>query len=306
VFDLLRGNPDVELVRDGNYTWDGTGDPGGDVPAFRLREGRSLDPDNIRLTMAGAFRHSYPQFRVLRERFGRPDISFQVGLISPLDIGTYFVGSNADAEPEVQEAFTRATLREIDAIRQAAPDPGDVVFQIETVVAQVATNNTPEAARAGVADAMAAKAVEVAARAPEGTRFGVHLCFGDFHHKAFTEMRDASAQATLANAVSRAWPSGRPLEFIHFPLCAAAVPPPLDEAAYAPLADLDLPATTRVATGFIHESLDIDTHRKLLATIERQAGQAVDPSAACGLGRRPDDAQAWDAMDKTSALLEAG
>ena len=38
--------------------------------------------------------------------------------------------------------------------------------------------------------------------------------------------------------------------------------------------------------------------------IERFARRQVDVAAACGLGRRPDPAQAWDAMDKAVALID--
>ncbi|QIS20346.1 hypothetical protein [Nocardia terpenica] len=45
--------------------------------------------------------------------------------------------------------------------------------------------------------------------------------------------------------------------------------------------------------------------RALLGMIEGFARREVDVAAACGLGRRPDPEQAWDAMDKAIALINA-
>ena len=38
--------------------------------------------------------------------------------------------------------------------------------------------------------------------------------------------------------------------------------------------------------------------------IESHVGREVDVAAACGLARRPDVSQAWDAMEKALLLVE--
>jgi hypothetical protein len=43
----------------------------------------------------------------------------------------------------------------------------------------------------------------------------------------------------------------------------------------------------------------------LLRLIEARAGREADVAAACGLGRRPDVSQAWDAMEKALLLVES-
>ena len=73
---------------------------------------------------------------------------------------------------------------------------------------------------------------------------------------------------------------------------------------YAPLTDLALPAETRFIAGFLHESLDTAAHRELLGRIERLTGREVDVAAACGLGRRDTDEEAFEQMRETAALLE--
>jgi hypothetical protein len=117
-------------------------------------------------------------------------------------------------------------------------------------------------------------------------------------------MRDVRPIVLLANAIAAAWPAGRVLEFVHAPFAAAKEPPISDEALYEPLRDLALPGDVRFVAGFLHESLDTDAHRELLARIERLTGREVDVAAACGLGRRATDEEAFDQMRETSALLD--
>jgi hypothetical protein len=294
--EKFRAHPDVEIVHDGGWTdYD-------DLALFRVREGHTLHADTVRLPYALAFENSFPSFLVLRERFGRPDLRFQVGLPMPIDHALYSFGEVVFADPSILEACTAATAGQIERI--AAQGGDDVVFQLETVVALVAVAQAPDEAQEGTAAQMAAGFVDLASRAPEGTRFGIHLCLGDFHHKAYGNMRDVRPLVLLANAIAAGWPSGRILEFVHAPFAAAAEPPIPDEAFYAPLSGLDLPPDTRFIAGFLHESLDTDAHRELLARIERLTGREVDVAAACGLGRRATDEEAFDQMRETTALLE--
>ncbi len=72
---------------------------------------------------------------------------------------------------------------------------------------------------------------------------------------------------------------------------------------YEPLSELDLPEGVRFVAGFVHEDLSVEQLRGVHAMIERSVGREVDIAATCGLGRRPSPDQAWDAMDKTVALL---
>ncbi|MFF3160054.1 hypothetical protein [Streptomyces sp. NPDC057910] len=59
----------------------------------------------------------------------------------------------------------------------------------------------------------------------------------------------------------------------------------------------------RFVAGFIHESISTEDHRIPLDMIERFARRKGDVAAACGLSRRPDPAQPWDAMDKAVTLI---
>jgi hypothetical protein len=295
--EKFRANPDVELVRDGDWSdYD-------HVAMWRVRDGVTLNPDNIRLHYALAFENSFPSFRVLRERYGRPDLRFQVGIPAPIDLALYSFGDAAFADPTILDACTAATVRAIEKVFERGGD--EVVFQLETVVALVAVAQADDDAQPTVAEQMAGTLLDAAARAPEGARFGAHLCLGDFHHTAYGKMRDVRPLVLLANAVAAQWPEGRVLEYIHAPFAAAKEPPIPEESFYEPLSSLALPDDVRFIAGFLHESLDTSAHRELLARIERLTGREVDVAAACGLGRRDSDEEAFDQMRETAALLES-
>jgi hypothetical protein len=297
VMEKLRANPDVELIHDGDWSdYDNTAQ-------WRVRDGVTMDPDNVRMHYALAFRNSYPSFRVLRERFERPDLRFQVGIVAPIDLAVYGFGDAAFADPSILDAFQTATGRELAAIQAEADD--DVVFQLETVVALVAIAQADDAAQEGVAAQMAQTMLDTVGRSPAGARWGMHLCLGDFHHTAYGNMRDARPLVLLANAIADGFPSERVLEYVHAPFAAAKEPPIADEGFYEPLRDLRLPEGVRFIAGFLHESLDTDAHRELLARIERLTGREVDVAAACGLGRRATDDEAFEQMREAANLLEA-
>ena len=296
VAEKFRANPDVELVRDSD--WSGYGQRA----QWKVRDDvGALNPDNIRHHYTLYFENSFPSFRILRDRFDRSDLRFQVGILAPLDIAFYCFGEIVFEDDSIVEACTEATLREIDKIAAQAGD--EVVFQLETVGGLVSVARTPPEEQPEVARNMVANMIDVAARSPEGTRFGAHLCLGDFQHKALGHMDDARPIVELTNALAAGWPEGRVLEYVHAPFAAADEPPVAEEAFYEPLRDLRLPAATRFIAGFQHESLDLDGHRELLARIERLSGREVDIAAACGLGRRPTDEEAFAQMRETAALL---
>ena len=298
ILETFRAHPDAEITRDGDNT------SYEDTALFKVRDGHELRPESINLGYHAAFRRSHPQFLVLRERYGRPDLPFQVGIPNPVDLAGYGFGEEGFRDAGLIGAFVAATLNEIGAIL-AEVDTSDVVFQLENVAALVAVAQTPLEARAAVAEQLASQITALIAASPEGTRWGMHLCMGDFNHEAYMEIPDVSPWVQLANAITVAWPEGRTLDYIHAPFAAAAKPPPEEQAFYTAVEELRLPAGTRFVAGFIHEDLDHEHHRQLLDRIESLYGGEVDVATACGLGRRPDQQQAWDAMAEARRLIES-
>jgi hypothetical protein len=295
----MSANPDVELAGGGRHDFSSYED----VPQYRLREGAALAAANLEacLPYEQAFAASYPVFLELRDKYGRPDLPFQVGIPGQLDLSVDTFGFEAGFDPRYYQPSLEATVSQVAKIAAAG---GDVVFQIETPAALIAVTSVGSAAAEPTARQVAAMTAQLPAAVPAGTRFGVHLCLGDLNHKSMVGMPDISPAVHVANQVAAAWPADRPLEFMHVPFAAAEEPPSFDPAFYAPLTSLDIPDSVRFVAGCIHESLSADKQVELLRMIEGNLGREVDVAAACGLGRRPDVSQAWDAMEKALLLVE--
>jgi hypothetical protein len=297
----LGDNPDVELIGGGQRDFSSYQD----VPQYRLRDGATLSAASLEacLPYEAAFTASYPLFRDLRVKYGRPDLPFQVGIPGQLDLAVDAFGFEVGFDPRYYEPSLEATASQVTKIAMAGGD--DVLFQLETPGALISMAVADHAAAAQTAGQMAALTIQLPAAVPAGTRFGVHLCLGDLNHKSMVGMRDIGPAVVLANELAAAWPPDRSLEFIHMPFAAAEEPPTFDPAFYRPLTELEIPDSVRFVAGCIHESLSSDKQVELLRLIETQAGREADVAAACGLGRRPDVSQAWDAMEKALLLVES-
>ena len=296
----IANNPDVEPSGGGQLNFSSYDD----VPQFRIREGATLSADRLEacLPYEQAFTVSFPLFRDLREKHGRPDLPFQVGIPGPLDLSVDAFGFEVGFDPRYYQPSFEATASQVNKI--AAAGGSDVVFQLETPAALIAVASGDEAAAKPTAQQVGALTIQLPEAVPAGTRFGVHLCLGDLNHKSMVGMRDITPAVLVANEIAAGWPADRPLEFIHVPFAAAEEPPSFDPAFYAPLRELDIPSSVRFVAGCIHESLSSEKQVELLKLIESYLGREVDVAAACGLGRRPDVSQAWDAMEKALHLVE--
>jgi hypothetical protein len=294
IVEALRSHPDLELAKDGSWSeYD-------DIPRFRVRKGHRLRGDSLSFGHVEWFQQSLPEFHTAKARLGDDALAFQIGMPGPFDMAGVVLGPRGALLH--RKPFHDATVAEISAI--AALAGPEVVFQIEVPFELVFVARAPKPLRGLVARWLGRMVAAVARDAPEGTRFGVHLCLGDMEHKALIEMSDMGPVVALANAIVAAWPQGRPLEFMHAPFSGASQPPPTDPAYYAPLAGLQLPGQTRFVAGFVYEHQSLEEQREVLAIIERAYGLNVDVSAACGMGRRSLD-EAVASLKQARALSTA-
>jgi len=277
IINELRNNPALKLKRDG--TWANYKDH----PVYSVRRGARLDPQSLNLGYDTAFHDSRSVIDALAREQGVTDLTYQVGVASGLD--TAMLAFGLIGAFRYRKQFNRAAADEMAKIADQAGS--DVIFQLELGVELSASVRTPALLRRAVTSRMAAISVELAEMAPPGSRFGIHLCFGDLgNHAMIRGLRDCSAAVGLANAIVARWPAQHRLEYIHIPLAAGEDPPALDASYYQPLARLTLPPATRLAAGFVHEKLSDDQLRVVLGHIEAASGGSVDVAAACGLGRR--------------------
>jgi hypothetical protein len=294
IIDRLESNPAFRLKKAGKWTaYD-------DVPRYGVRRGTRIDPDSLELGYYGAFQRSRP---VIEEASTKRYLvlPLQVGVASAFDLTLFSQGWWGALRH--RGPFNIAAAREIAAIRSERSD--DVIFQIEIPAELVAVARSPRLIRTVMARWMARMAVELACSASPGTRFGIHLCYGDLENHSFvTGLRDCAAAVALTNAIVSRWPSTIALEYVHLPLAAGDEPPSLNASYYAPLGDLRLPPSTRLVAGFVHERLSEEQLRDVLTKIESARHGQVDIAAACGLGRREPDV-ARTIMKRSQTLCEA-
>ncbi|MCW2901396.1 MAG: hypothetical protein JWO67_3661 [Streptosporangiaceae bacterium] len=125
------------------------------------------------------------------------------------------------------------------------------------------------------------------------------------YDKALTRLGDTGPIVALTQALVRAWPAGRDLEYVHLPLAAGERPPVLDPGFYRPLGGLRaLPESLRLIAGLVHEEQDLAEQVLVLRTVEQCLGRTVGVSPACGLGRRTPEA-AERAVERALALARS-
>lgn len=291
IIDSFRNHPDLELRRDGDWSSYQR------VPVFGVRRGRRLTEASLDLGHAASYAESYAEFRKLREQAGTPGLSFQAGIPCDFDLAMFTLGPLGALR--WGGAFRKALLRELQQLH--ALGGADMVFQLEAPVEMVSVARMPEVLQSALASFLASRLAGLARDAPSGARFGVHLCLGDLNHEALGRLKTARPIATLVNALARAWPEDRPLEFIHVPFASGTGTAPTDSRFYAPLQRVVLPERTRFVAGLVHERWTEAQTRPVLQLVEAALGRKVDVAAACGLGRRSRD-EAVQVMRTTLAL----
>lgn len=293
IVDSLRDHPDLEVAKAGDWSdYDKT-------PTLRIRRGHTLYGANLDFGHVAAVGGSYPVFERLREYYDLPELVFQSGVPSDLDLAMFTLGPSGALRH--RRPFTEATLAEIRGVRAIAGPA--TVFQIELPVELVLLAKVPKPALPLVAGRLAAGISRLAVASPPGSVFGLHLCLGDMNNKAFGTMGDVAPLVELTNAIVRRWPTDQRLSYVHAPFAAADQPARTDPAFYAPLAGLKLPPDTRFAAGFAHESQALDDQLRVRSLIEEGLGHPVDISAACGLGRRTAES-GLAVLHRTAELLD--
>jgi hypothetical protein len=290
----FRQHPDLRLAKEGDWSdYD-------KVPRFAIRRGHRLYGAAVDLGIVAAARSARPEFDALRSGMtqaqGRPRL--QIGIPGDIDLAMFTFGPTGPVRH--LRPFTEALAITMHQARDLLGD--DALFQIEVPAELVLLARAPGQARPAVAGLLARRITALAQGAPQGARFGVHLCLGDMNHRALGQLTDAGPVVLLANALAARWPDGRPLEYVHAPLAAADNPPADDAAFYQPLSGLRLGPETRFIAGFAHEDQDEAVQFRIRQFIEDAVGDRVGISTSCGLGRRTPDA-ALAALDRIKLLL---
>ncbi|HEY3918989.1 MAG TPA: hypothetical protein VGL83_14435 [Stellaceae bacterium] len=272
---LVRDHPQFEL-------------PGGTIDYAANRSARAyyrvkpgIDPAGVsfgQLGYADYARNSYAIFARLKKA-GVIAGGARLLVAMPTPPAFLQVLITPEQRAALERAYWRAVLAEVAAIAAAVP-AAELAIQWDTVfellILEGARKSGIDDSRSGLIDRLR----RLGAAVPRGVDLGYHFCYGDMNHRHSLEPRDMAIMVDLADDLAEALP--RPISYFHMP-----VPRSRDDDAYfAPLSRLALPAATELYLGLVHATDGIDGARRRIAAAERfRASFGI--ATECGFGRRP-------------------
>lgn len=264
-YPLFSSRPQFEMGRPGTSSYRA-------LPQLRLRTG--VDTSGLafeELGYASAAMASYATFaRLKREGTIPAGCRFLVSLPTPLAPVSAFVALEDQAELEpVYEAQMRAELERIVAAIPADQLAIQWDARYEFAMLEGAIAVWFEDVEAGVVERL----LRLGSLVPEGVELGYHLCYGDEESGHFAEPEDAGKLVAVANALAAL---ERPLDWIHLPVPEGRE----DDAYFAPLGELRLPAETELYLGLIGGE---GSERRIAAAREHVQGFGI--ATECGWGR---------------------
>jgi|SRR5579859_2049299 len=271
---VLERNRALELVPGAGKDW-------GLKIAFRLRA--DVNPGAVvfdSLGYANAAVASYATFAKLKDAGAiRPATRFQVCLPTPLaTVAAYTLPESSTA---VEPAYEAALLKELERICANIPHD-QLAIQWDTAIEfAILEGVMPTHLARPLADIIQ-RLMRIGDCVPEGIELGYHLCYGDANHQHFVQPRDARLLVSIANAICGG--VDRPVNWIHVPVPRDRI----DDAYYAPLAELRKRPETELYLGLVHMTDGLDGTRKRINVAARTVG-GFGIATECGLGRRPAD-----------------
>ena len=241
---------------------------------------------------------SYEAFKRAR-RDGRiaPGTRFQVSLPTPFaTIGTRIVPEQV---PSVLRAFERHFHAEVDAIVRGIPTAELAIqWDVAVEIIQALHGYRPGLKEHATMDFLATAIARSADHVPADAQMGLHFCYGNPGGKHVIEPTDTRLMTEFANAIFAVL--RRPATWIHMP-----VPKSRDDDAYfAPLRGLALPAGTEFYLGLVHLSDGIEGTRRRMETAKRFAPR-FGVACECGLRAFPAESiPAMLALHRAAADLE--
>jgi methionine synthase II (cobalamin-independent) len=182
--------------------------------------------------------------------------------------------------PAVEPAYETALLAELDEITAAVPHD-ELAVQWDAAVEFGMLEGVWPVKFTDVRREVLDRLVRIGNRVPADVELGYHLCYGDAGHKHFKEPADVSKLVDIANAIT----SGvqRPVQWISLPVPRDRA----DDAYFAPLRELRLPAETELYLGLVHITDGVEGTERRIAAAQRAIDRPFGVATECGLGRRP-------------------
>jgi len=258
--------------------------------SFRYRFRRGVAAEDVTFTglrHAAVALESYQIFRRLKAAgVIAPQARFQCTLAHPIPvIRRYFPD---DLQNAIEPAFERALLTEVEKIVVAIP-PAELAIQWDCASAVFATLERGMPSRFGrtreeMYDPLADRLARFGRAVPDGVDLLFHFCYGNSNGRHSVEPSSTRDAVIMANRVAARLGGGRPIALIHLP-----VPIGRDDADYfAPLQNLALPKTTRIALGLVHLKDGVEGTRRRISAAQRYL-ERFAIGTECGLSHVPKD-----------------
>jgi len=233
---------------------------------------------------------SYKVFCRLREEGVIPrGVRFQQSLPFPDDATRLFT-NNATNMDLIVDAYVDVMKRDVVRLCEIIPH-NDLVIQWDInweTVALEHGDHLPDAApmqfkpNGDPMDRFLRYVRELNAPIPKAVTVGMHLCYGDLHHKHFKDPLDLSTSVSMANRAQEISP--RPINHVQMSVPRHRS----DDAYFAPLQNLRFGDGT-VYAGLVHYTDGVEGSLKRLAAFKRHYSGPTGVATECGLGRRPAD-----------------
>lgn len=275
-----------------------------DVRPLRIADGVSASDLAIgSLGYADAAIESFAIFRGLLEQgVVSAGTRFQVSLPTPAAVVNGFI-VREDRE-RFEPVYRDALFSELDRILAAVPHE-QLAIQWDTAVEFAFIEGAGYPERGGVYrpwfddvwTGVVDRAVEQAAAVPPAVELGYHLCYGDSGEKHFVEPADTAHLVRFTTELLARAP--RRIDWIHLPVPIERA----DDAYYAPLDALALPAETELYLGLVHREDGVEGAQRRIATASRHVAR-YGVATECGCGRAP-EAQTASLFATHAAVADA-
>ena len=195
-------------------------------------------------------RTSYTDFVAARDcGLIPPSVRFQVGMPTPFAVLRAFL--TVPAAIAVEEAYTQAMLRELDAIAAHVPHE-NLAFQWDVAPEMMewdAGGNAGGMLGEDGREGILSRLVRLSDAVPPAVRHGYHFCYGDFDASQVERPATPAAMIDLYNSLADRLT--RRIDWVHMPIPAHA-----DETFFRHFREVRLRPETQLYLGLIHGTED--------------------------------------------------
>jgi len=249
-----------------------------EVPLAKFKDG--VDPKTVKFETgyADAAIESFAVFDRLQGEGAIPTgVKFQVCLPTPLAPAYNFVSPRAQSD--FIPVFTDHMIAEVAKIASLPKDR--IAIQWDVCQEILMWEGYYDAQRPNYKDEIFSVLGAIGDGVPEPVELGYHLCYGSPRDEHLVQPKDTANMVEMTRGIVAA--VNRPVQFIHLP-----VPKERDDDAYfAPLKGLELPAATDLYLGLIHYADDAGDARRL--AVAQKYTQVNGIGTECGWGRGDPD-----------------